>query len=1117
MSKYRRRIKSLLTAFIIASVCASCGNSSSSSGSSSDSTKKTVSGVVSDPEIKDAKVSLYRDGVIQPFFDATDRNANQVVTDSNGVFTFKISSGKDISNWVIKSTGGFDTVTGESLNDVELKTSLKLFTDSNSPVVSPLTSLVTDELENGIGVSVAMNKVNAYLGFPAGTDLAVNPTSQTELLEKSVLVTKLVKQLKDNGKASPVRVLRDALADNPLVTGDEINDALLIDVIPDEDQRAGLKEDFKNLKEDLKTPGSFAKKAYLRTMSKTIRGVYMAQNSVSRTTFNKDSDKNALIASFKTVAEKIIAAMPEKISSDKQEKAVLYVMQSVVFEEKEIEKTNSQGIKVKVKVKDLTNTFKKDTFIAVNTLSPKLDTFLALEETKKQLAAIASFAASTRYIASVPLTPAQLLGNDNTKRVEYYYNSNVSNTYFEQKVLENLQDDRVADPVYADLACTWAEAGEFDKANAYVNNNVYQADEKMNAHRCVGRAYAKFNRYPEGVAQIKLAETALKKRIDDALGLAQVTRAEADDAFYIAEDYSRLNSHGDAKAILDYVADTIVPQLGNATTYSETVTLYRDAIDRAMGNIPDHLVIEMIDKAAELAKEIPEHSRTGHTLRYGSLAELSLRYAKVNHEAGVKALVGTEGEEAAQKTLWGIWSKATEKHKKKFENPTIDAAKALSIIGEYAIAKDLTDEIVVSIIPGFPQYSAGVVGGTKAKLQPAIYKSLNGDLDAGWSEFEKIAETYKMAAVELLAYTKTNRNDPQLGAMMVGKGDTDKVKRLFEKEIAFLDKFVASSDAKELNDYNTIANSGYRNIGMLYLEIGEQAEAVKAFQKAENLFKSSKMESSARGFNYGNTINGLVTLARVYQDFDKTKSKSLLDDAASYFEKSLFTQETKLSDKVNLSVGVTGEWKSRKFWGLDYSTRIPFTVFDSYLLSGYKDDAKKIADMAFTAVNQIKDNVKNKYGEDDPGIKISRLFEVATAYNRLRNTTKVKEVLTVAKRVVADAVKLPGDKVTHTQNIAAAYAKAFLYEDAIATANSIGMTGPRNKAFGAIANAYKNVNLFPGTYVARFDFDGDGQPDFFNKYATPAHITESGLSMDEDIDGDGVFDTDDTTPYVSSL
>ncbi|MDP7592683.1 MAG: cadherin-like domain-containing protein [Litorilituus sp.] len=63
-----------------------------------------------------------------------------------------------------------------------------------------------------------------------------------------------------------------------------------------------------------------------------------------------------------------------------------------------------------------------------------------------------------------------------------------------------------------------------------------------------------------------------------------------------------------------------------------------------------------------------------------------------------------------------------------------------------------------------------------------------------------------------------------------------------------------------------------------------------------------------------------------------------------------------------------------------------------------------------------------------------------------------------------------------------------------------------------LASYYTSMDDFPTTGVAAVDTDHDGLPNFFMVDVTDEAIEESGLTLDEDSDNDGIVDTEDDTP-----
>lgn len=66
----------------------------------------------------------------------------------------------------------------------------------------------------------------------------------------------------------------------------------------------------------------------------------------------------------------------------------------------------------------------------------------------------------------------------------------------------------------------------------------------------------------------------------------------------------------------------------------------------------------------------------------------------------------------------------------------------------------------------------------------------------------------------------------------------------------------------------------------------------------------------------------------------------------------------------------------------------------------------------------------------------------------------------------------------------------------------------------AVAQAYAANDAFPSSAIAFVDTDEDGMPNFFLSSATEEDIAESGLTLDDDSDNDGIPDEEDDSPLV---
>lgn len=62
---------------------------------------------------------------------------------------------------------------------------------------------------------------------------------------------------------------------------------------------------------------------------------------------------------------------------------------------------------------------------------------------------------------------------------------------------------------------------------------------------------------------------------------------------------------------------------------------------------------------------------------------------------------------------------------------------------------------------------------------------------------------------------------------------------------------------------------------------------------------------------------------------------------------------------------------------------------------------------------------------------------------------------------------------------------------------------------------YAAYDDYPGSTVVQFDFDKDGLPDFYSPESTEQEQGALAVALDDDIDGDGIANASDATPYCA--
>jgi len=207
-------------------------------------------GIVADPAIRGAVVSLWH------------KNANgnyealsmQATTDENGAFNLYVPDG--MSDFKIRAVGGVDRVTSEDFTGLALEAPLALFSGTNT-VISPVTTLVVNEMKSGSDINSAIAAVKTKVG---DIDPKLNPETNAAVQAVAMRLTTMAKGGKSFDEVA-------ASLDGDGMIGESDVNALYTDSA----EQAKMKQLVGGIDEsDLRT--SYIKMRYARHIASTIDG-----------------------------------------------------------------------------------------------------------------------------------------------------------------------------------------------------------------------------------------------------------------------------------------------------------------------------------------------------------------------------------------------------------------------------------------------------------------------------------------------------------------------------------------------------------------------------------------------------------------------------------------------------------------------------------------------------------------------------------------------------------------------------------------------------------------------------------------------------------------------------
>ena len=147
--------------------------------------------------------------------------------------------------------------------------------------------------------------------------------------------------------------------------------------------------------------------------------------------------------------------------------------------------------------------------------------------------------------------------------------------------------------------------------------------------------------------------------------------------------------------------------------------------------------------------------------------------------------------------------------------------------------------------------------------------------------------------------------------------------------------------------------------------------------------------------------------------------------------------------------------------------------------------------------------------------QVSQYTYIANVYYDIANITGIKNILVKAENH-AKTIGAAATKLTAMKNIAKKYANYEMIDEGFSLAERNYTSSADIFAIAQEMAASVLDSTSIDSDIAFVDTDRDGKPDFFLPNATPEQIAASGLTLDDDIDGDGIKDDTDLLPYVAN-
>lgn len=1088
-----KKASALLIALAV--VSAGCSNNNDSGSGSSAPQVKTISGKVSDPAVKGAKVELYDNNNV--LYAKCGANANTICnvwTKEDGKFSFVLPLNTDITDFTVKSTGGEDTAYGIEMS-VPFYSDLDYFKDNyNNIIVSPVTSLYQSFMKNNMTQEDALEQLSSLLDV--NKDVLLNdPATDKDLLKISYILNQTASLLSSDTADN----IMDNLA-NVLSKYDSINnnlDAILAELFPND---AELVESVKAM--------------YL-----TVIAIDGANVDEVLTNIQNAEKTRMFVSSYEIILDEALIseqAVTNIISlfNGINEQATLPTSQFQI--EQIVRYIASQTI----------NEVNMGEYASFDVPASEFETILSsLTADAGIIENIKTLASETVNSTTVPLNSP--LGMDNQKRVDYYFNSDKDLNYQARKLTQLVLDDSIIEEIYSSIISNYAGYGLFDKAEKLASVQIKDSLQRMQIYAGITNSGSK---YSQNNAQVK---AYVDKAVSDMNAFnatnpeisndyvstymsfihAYAAIQDSDNVVKIKDElYNKLNQFpvegigGKAPYRSTYYARAY-NAIGNA---SKTSLIYTVIDDNRLSDAFELLKVreEAVDNAEERSSVKNRSSQlTGYSAQLAMIEHFYNKDTSGNYHQELKDMVIAIKDKmiVLKDEAIAIGTKDSDKYY--FAFPFGDLVSVLYYVaGDEAAATEVYNMIDPNA-PSTEKYKK-TVQGWKDDAAAAMFKgkALQEGFDAGIKYLEQAlplaADNSNLMSDYLervVGATATAENQGYVYAA-IRNGKTDdalkavdymytKLQEVMKDEstinalpVTVKNKLIAngtSSGASMAGKYNP---HGVTALAKAYIALGNNTKAAEAIKLGDNYIAT--LDNSIAKYDYNMALANMA--------------KSAGDNA-------LYEKYYNAAMAVTLD-GISAATDDNKAY--------------LHILKAADANYFKTADR----VNVTNTNISAaetfiaKIGSDDTTYKTQADYYIYAAkeYYNIGNTEKMLALLLLAENT-ANNINKSSTKLSLFKSIVQAYGNNEQVDIGYEKALEFGTDAVnRNNLINELVNIVTTKNDFEDSEYATVDTDKDGKPDFFYPWVTAEDISQSGLTLDDDIDGDGINDNEDTLPYVAN-
>jgi len=1050
----KRAITALFTALTVAAISGCGGGGSGSSPAPGSTASSSVSGIVTDPPISGSMVRLVDD--------SGAALSQVVVTDDNGRFMLSHNAA-DLSEARIVATGGHDAQSGYSFQGLTLKAPVT----GGEVAVTPLSTLVTQEMaDEFLSLEQAQEAVAKRFGLKA-EEVLNDPAQSAPVQRAAMQITRLAAALRNegNGFTRAGGELRSQGGDFDKAATSLSMDSGLSEATRDQLARLAVEQ---------------AELAAIDTGGSAQRVIEAA----NRIAFRHALARYLSNEHYFTPADDVAWANVEGLAD-------------VLWKANGRRGIPSSGPQIANVIRYAVQFYQVD-------LSTLGQTEFQVPQALANDSRIPTLAGMQVIDHSIPLAPGEELGDDNRRRLDYFYGSDLSPRYRAEQVMAGVYDDATLDPVYTAIAEDLASVGRLEAAEGVLRAQIFQPQQRARAYREAGFALLEAGYKEQALGFLDSAQNLYDDDLEARGGAAVMTADDTSFYYTLSRNYLQAEETDKAASAMTYFDRYVELTRGQpyTTAHGKVLTAWwiisEAAVEEAVaGEITSAKAAESVDMLAKLTRatgifESTKSCGDNYLLKALYTARYAEFYAALGMLDEVERAIG-EFEQIRQ-------HECTRERTESYPTFIVAAYGALGRIDDF---KQMVTETVTNTRLRDKSYAAAV-------LYEALEDARSGNVDAAITRIEA-EHAAADDRLEQFTYERTSRSTPYLALNLFQEGNVSAGDTVLDRAwvIALSDDFWNSASASRRIAYGCQKVAQLRH-DFVDAEAG-RAEMRQCRDTAIPRFANETTSNRLLAFRQlAEGLNGVGLANEALAMIDQ--AKPLADAIADAEDRG---SQRRMLGALAIELGGIDRGMALLAASVeDLNAQMAQRSDESDARSAISD-AFDLADKYLLAADAVRANA-GAFGKLDSAEQSTVQQARAQARGLLDGSSAE---VTVGALALNQSLSSPSHRASRYRDLVSRLARARAFDAAVAVVEDedAGHSEPdRYRMLQSIAESMIEANDFPGSGVASQDLDGDGRPDFFHPLSTEAERTASGLYLDDDMDGDGTPDAVDLTPMCAN-